>query len=378
MSENAVMPMDDYVSACDKVREKLGTEDLIKSGELPEKINEVYEAGQKAEYDSFWDAFQDYGKRGYYPYAFHGGASDCFYGWNDASFKPKYDIIFTDHQQATTSVFEYSPITNIKKSLEDCGVTIDCSKATWLNAPFRYARTEYLPPIDVSSCTDLKMSFYAMTNLKALEIRNLKADCNFDRAITFCYALEHLSITGTIGTGSGGNSSINLQHSTKLTKESLLNVIDCLKDFNETIVDYSITVNNGYSPITDLATEHTLVEGETYEMSWTSTYHYDGGTDTATVGTITLPSGETVKGLKFDLYNIAYDNQTNYQYIYQSGNKLMWYDTMTENTDNGTVVDITVKKVATTTHSIVLGTTNLAKLTDAEKAVATQKGWTLT
>lgn len=32
----------------------------------------------------------------------------------------------------------------------------------------------------------------------------------------------------------------------------------------------------------------------------------------------------------------------------------------------------------TTTKSITLGTTNLAKLTDAEKAIATDKGWTLT
>lgn len=31
----------------------------------------------------------------------------------------------------------------------------------------------------------------------------------------------------------------------------------------------------------------------------------------------------------------------------------------------------------TTTHTLTLGTTNLAKLTDAEKAIATEKGWTL-
>ena len=30
-----------------------------------------------------------------------------------------------------------------------------------------------------------------------------------------------------------------------------------------------------------------------------------------------------------------------------------------------------------TTYTVTLGATNLAKLTDAEKAIATQKGWTL-
>jgi hypothetical protein len=30
-----------------------------------------------------------------------------------------------------------------------------------------------------------------------------------------------------------------------------------------------------------------------------------------------------------------------------------------------------------TTYTLTLGSTNLAKLTDAEKAIATEKGWTL-
>jgi uncharacterized protein YndB with AHSA1/START domain len=30
-----------------------------------------------------------------------------------------------------------------------------------------------------------------------------------------------------------------------------------------------------------------------------------------------------------------------------------------------------------TTHTCTIGTANLAKLTDAEKAIATEKGWTL-
>lgn len=366
----AIMPMADYENTCDKIREKTETTDLIKSGELPEKIDEVFEAGKDAEWGSFWDAFQDYGNRRYYYSAF-ASINGTSYGWNDVTFKPKYDIILGSGTHDNTSMFEYSPITNVKKSLEDCGVTMDFSKATRLSAPFRGAKTTHLPLIDVSSCTKIEMGFYNMPNLKALEFHNLRADCVFDRAIAYCYALEELRITGTIG-----NNGIDVQYS-PLTKESLLNVIDCLKDFNETIVDYSLTVNNGQSPIIDLATEHTLVDGETYEMSWTSTFYYDGGTDTATVGTITLPSGETVKGLKFDLYNIAEDNQTNFQYIYQSGNKLMWYDEFSQYADVGTVVDITVKRVATTPHSITLGGTNLAKLTDAEKAVATQKGWTL-
>ena len=42
----AVMPMADYKAACDKVREKTNTTEIIKSGEMAEKVDEVYKAGQ--------------------------------------------------------------------------------------------------------------------------------------------------------------------------------------------------------------------------------------------------------------------------------------------------------------------------------------------
>ena len=43
---NAVMPLTDYVAACDAVREKTGSADTIKSGEMAVKINDVFKAGQ--------------------------------------------------------------------------------------------------------------------------------------------------------------------------------------------------------------------------------------------------------------------------------------------------------------------------------------------
>ena len=48
---NAVMPLDDYKRTCDTIREKTKSTNLIKSGEMPEGINAVYEAGQKSMVD---------------------------------------------------------------------------------------------------------------------------------------------------------------------------------------------------------------------------------------------------------------------------------------------------------------------------------------
>jgi hypothetical protein len=49
-----------------------------------EDYDRVFEAGKKAEWDAFWDAYQDYGNRVQYP--------NAFYMWDDTYFKPKYPI----------------------------------------------------------------------------------------------------------------------------------------------------------------------------------------------------------------------------------------------------------------------------------------------
>ncbi len=48
MSKHAVMPLVDYVNACNAMREKTGTTDVIKSGDIPDKVAEVYNKGQLA------------------------------------------------------------------------------------------------------------------------------------------------------------------------------------------------------------------------------------------------------------------------------------------------------------------------------------------
>ena len=46
MTDYAVMPKADYVAACDAIREKTGDTEVIKSGEIANKINDVYSVGQ--------------------------------------------------------------------------------------------------------------------------------------------------------------------------------------------------------------------------------------------------------------------------------------------------------------------------------------------
>ena len=61
-----------------------GNQDALNNDE---NYNLGIETGKKQEYDSFWDAFQDDGKRTSYSYAFTGAC------WNDITFKPKYKFV---------------------------------------------------------------------------------------------------------------------------------------------------------------------------------------------------------------------------------------------------------------------------------------------
>jgi hypothetical protein len=110
----------------DKLREKTGTTETVSLEEMPEKVEEVFDAGVKSEYDRFWDAFQMNGTRRNYPYTFGGS------GWTDEVFNPKYNIIVNS---MATQTFGYnSQITKIPVPIiidspaYSTGVFVGCSR----------------------------------------------------------------------------------------------------------------------------------------------------------------------------------------------------------------------------------------------------------
>lgn len=49
MKKLAIMPLSDYVAACDAIREKTNSTDAIKSGEMADKINDIKGNGIEVE-----------------------------------------------------------------------------------------------------------------------------------------------------------------------------------------------------------------------------------------------------------------------------------------------------------------------------------------
>jgi hypothetical protein len=177
-----------------------------------------YEEGKKAEYDAFWDAYQDSGDRANYNSAFAG------LGWNDETFKPKYDIKPTN----VGTIFSSCAITDVVKALKDCGVVLDISKAN-ITDYFMHANdyTTTLPTLDCRGSTDINFFLAFNSALRFVEKVILKADGSQtfnDYSFGWLYILEEIRFEGCIG------KNFSIKDSYKLSTASVQSIIDCLKD----------------------------------------------------------------------------------------------------------------------------------------------------
>ena len=188
-----------------------------------------YGEGQKAEYDKFWDNYQQNGERADYRHAFGGS------GWDDTNFKPKYNIV-TNNQPFC--MFIYSGITDLKGILEDLGITIDFGEGQNMTNLFAYSKITRCPPVDVRSAIYPDAMFYKATELEEvtlLNVRKEKPAAMF--GFTGCAKLKTLIVTGVIG-------GADLKDCPLLSNESVQGIIDILYDYtNETAKTLTLHVD---------------------------------------------------------------------------------------------------------------------------------------
>ena len=196
--------------------------------------------GKQAEYNAFWDIYQpSKGEPMSQTHAFSG------IGWNDNNFKPKYDICFLGHNIQS---FCNTRITDLKGILEGLGRVLDTSEVT--NAQNMFADNTMMtriPVIDFSKANYINYSFCACGKLISVDKIKLKKDGSqaMGGVLQYCDSLETVVFEGTIG-----QSGLNLQRSTKLSKASIESIIEHL-DQTEGSPARSITlsltaVNNAF------------------------------------------------------------------------------------------------------------------------------------
>lgn len=183
---------------------------------IAENEEKVFNAGKEAEYDAFWDAFQDNGKRTYYNYGISGS------GWNDDTFKPKYDLVPTE----AYSMFHAASISNLIDILSKQGVKLDTSKATTLqNFITGNAVIKKVPKIDasgVTSATGCAGMFNSCMALEEVEEFIFKESItNYLSLAHWCTHLVKFKASGVI------SGSISFDRS-PLNKESITSIINAL------------------------------------------------------------------------------------------------------------------------------------------------------
>ena len=212
---------------------------------IAENEQKVYDAGVQSEYDRFWDAFQDNGNRVNYQ-------SAGLYMFTAETFRPKYDIRPTSmHQMACNSYWTTTLyIEDFVEHCNDCGIVFDISKCTTCNSSLGLIKTRRFGVLDFSSArTEIYMAtvFYGNNGyLQTIDevVSNEKTAWNTS---TFQHAtgLINMTVTGVIG-----KNNFNVSYCTKLTHDSLMSIINCLKDYSEDTSGTSWVVTVSYTHLT--------------------------------------------------------------------------------------------------------------------------------
>ena len=173
-----------YIVGLDK-----GGEEGYKAGYTEGEV-----AGKQTAYDDFWDTFQQNGARTNYIYGFGG------YGWNDTTFKPKYNIVPTG---SASGLFYDVRIKNLEDLLLKAGVTLDTSNCTGMVNAFRDSSVTVVPTINTAKFDsgNLQNTFRNCLSLVTIRKLILRTDGKQIYTSTFdeCSNLQNIVVEGVIG-----------------------------------------------------------------------------------------------------------------------------------------------------------------------------------
>ncbi len=207
-------------AATDAIREKLVEYGVSAMDEtidfLPQKIDDVYDAGKQIGKSEFWDKYQDYGNITQYEQAFVGDR------WNDETFTPKYDMNLS--YWGGNQMFYKCGIVDLKGALEKCGVTLNTKNCHAFNGCFQDSKTKIIPILDL---TNADYSTNYMFATKAVEtIEKIISSVNTNHG-TYMFqnatALTDITFEGVIA------KNIDI-HWSPLSKASILSIIEHLSD----------------------------------------------------------------------------------------------------------------------------------------------------
>ena len=188
---------------------------------IADNQSKVYDAGKKAEYDEFWDNYQDNGNRMNYSNGFAGYGK----GWNVNNFYPKYDM---KPDKCGNMFYAWEDMEkqslNLTQRLKDCNVTLDTSASTQFSSMFAYSKITHIPTVDLTSASGkITQLFYSCPYLVEIEKLKIHENIGIDSWFNNDTRIEKLEIEGKIG-----QDGFNVRWCKNLSRESILSILKAL------------------------------------------------------------------------------------------------------------------------------------------------------
>lgn len=199
------------------IREKTNKETTYTPNDMAIGVNEVYEAGKKAEQKKFWEIFQNNGNRDNYIYAFGYGQ------FRDDIYNPEYDL-----KGNLQGAFNQSSVTDTKVRLLN---------VTNLYQAFRWSLVKRIVELNVSEKTT-----------------------NWAGAFDYAQALSDVTISGELSYSANFSSC-------PLAVESMKSIITHLKNYagTESAGAYTLTLKDTCKTLMAEQGEIEELGGKTYD-----------------------------------------------------------------------------------------------------------------
>jgi hypothetical protein len=182
-----------------------------------------YIEGKQAEYDAFWDAFQQNGERRNYYMVFRSNGAV----WTPANFKPKYDIICEGDATQCFNGWEIAGNEiDLSAVLKRQGITLDTSKATNLREFFAYGYNFIgeLPAISCASAGANTAYLFRGVQVTKIEKVIVTEQTEYTEWFTYCNNLAEIRFEGAI------SNDINFGYSGLMSKASIQDIMQHLSE----------------------------------------------------------------------------------------------------------------------------------------------------
>ena len=229
-----------------------------------------YNEGRQEEYDKWWDTIQDYGNRRNYANGFNVSMGG-YYMFHKDVFYPKYDIICVGDASQLFYAWEKSDKydLNLAERLEECGVILDTSQATNLRSAFNYSHIKRIPPIDVTGVTIPENTNGLFCNSWG-DVHTIDKIILNENTTPYAWFTNATGLKNIIIEGKLAQSGFNVKSCTKLTRDSLLSILEALSlNITET---KTITFSTAHQSIIENDTELNDYMTAAKEAGWSFVY----------------------------------------------------------------------------------------------------------